>query len=103
MVNERTSLSSRSFTRLSKVNIEKHINVTETECFIIRKQRHLSTASISSEDSANLDELINGNFTTSMEEETDLNDLSLLDLDDSKEDFWKVDNVRQIFYYKSCY
>ncbi|CEG67952.1 hypothetical protein RMATCC62417_04294 [Rhizopus microsporus] len=59
----------------------------------LKKQRHLSTASISSEDSANLDELINGNFTTSMEEETDLNDLSLLDLDDSKEDFWKVDNI----------
>ncbi|CEG77624.1 Putative ATP synthase (C/AC39) subunit [Rhizopus microsporus] len=59
----------------------------------LKKQRHLSTASISSEDSVNLDELINGNFTTSMEEETDLNDLSLLDLDDSKEDFWKVDNI----------
>jgi hypothetical protein len=58
-----------------------------------RKSRPLSIVSASSEDSVDLDELINVNFTTSMEEETDLNNLSSLELDDSKEDFWKVDNV----------
>ncbi|KAG1272851.1 hypothetical protein G6F65_011420 [Rhizopus arrhizus] len=58
-----------------------------------RKSRPLSIVSASSEDSVDLDELINVNFTTSMEEETDLNNLSSLELDDSKEDFWKVDNI----------
>lgn len=28
-----------------------------------------------------------------MDDETDLPDLSALDLDDSNEDFWKMDNV----------
>ncbi|KAG1474175.1 hypothetical protein G6F56_000507 [Rhizopus delemar] len=68
------------------MNLNYHQSMT-------KKPRPSSVASISSEDSINLDELINVNFTTSMEEETDLNDLSLLDLDDSKEDFWKVDNI----------
>jgi hypothetical protein len=55
----------------------------------------MSVTSISSEDSVDLDELINVNYTTIMEEEeADLTVLSLLDLDDSKEDFWKVDTVR---------
>ncbi|KAG1048672.1 hypothetical protein G6F43_008958 [Rhizopus delemar] len=58
----------------------------------IKKERPMSVTSISSEDSVDLDELINVNYTTIMEEEeADLSALSLLDLDDSKEDFWKVD------------
>ncbi|KAG0749792.1 hypothetical protein G6F57_006818 [Rhizopus arrhizus] len=58
----------------------------------IKKERPMSVTSISSEDSIDLDELINVNYTTIMEEEeADLSVLSLLDLDDSKEDFWKVD------------
>lgn len=31
-----------------------------------------------------------------MDDETDLPDLSALDLDDSNEDFWKMDNVKLI-------
>ncbi|GAN02059.1 hypothetical protein MAM1_0016d01498 [Mucor ambiguus] len=58
-----------------------------------RKERPSSLASISSEDSVNLDELINANFTTDMDDETDLSALASLELDDSNEDFWKVDNV----------
>ncbi|KAG1436485.1 hypothetical protein G6F56_013539 [Rhizopus delemar] len=65
----------------------------------IRQTRPVSVTSISSEDSVNLDELINVNFTTSMEEEADLNELSLLDLDDSKEDFWKVETVCRVIMY----
>ncbi|KAI9283273.1 hypothetical protein BY458DRAFT_496033 [Sporodiniella umbellata] len=68
------------------MNLDSHRSITN-------KARSLSIASISSEDSIDLDELININFTTSMEEETDLSDLALLDLDDSKEDFFKVDNA----------
>lgn len=61
----------------------------------IKKERPMSVTSISSEDSVDLDELISVNYTTIMEEEeADLSVLSLLDLDDSKEDFWKVDTVR---------
>lgn len=30
-----------------------------------------------------------------MEDETDLSALSALDLDDSNEDFWKMDNVKR--------
>ncbi|KAI9280083.1 hypothetical protein BY458DRAFT_501316 [Sporodiniella umbellata] len=56
-------------------------------------KRPTSVASVASDDSVNLDELISVNFTTSMEEELDLSDLSLLDLDDSKESFWKVETV----------
>ncbi|KAI9348340.1 hypothetical protein BD770DRAFT_475083 [Pilaira anomala] len=56
------------------------------------KRRPCSILSISSEDSINLEELINANFTTDMDDETDLPDLSALDLDDSNEDFWKMDN-----------
>ncbi|KAL9558108.1 hypothetical protein MBANPS3_001057 [Mucor bainieri] len=58
-----------------------------------KKTRPSSLASISSEDSVNLDELINANFTTDMDDETDLSALASLELDDSNEDFWKVDNV----------
>ncbi|KAI7896697.1 uncharacterized protein EV154DRAFT_491884 [Mucor mucedo] len=49
--------------------------------------------SIASEDSVNLDELINANFTGDMDDETDLPDLAALDLDDSAEDFWKMDSL----------
>ncbi|KAI8362711.1 hypothetical protein EDC96DRAFT_221779 [Choanephora cucurbitarum] len=49
--------------------------------------------SITSEDSVNLDDLINANFTTDMDDETDLPDLADLDLDDSTDDFWKLDGV----------
>lgn len=61
-----------------------------------RKERPSSLASISSEDSVNLDELINANFTTDMDDETDLSALASLELDDSNEDFWKVDNVSMV-------
>ncbi|KAI8090208.1 uncharacterized protein B0P05DRAFT_584424 [Gilbertella persicaria] len=47
----------------------------------------------SSEDSISLDELINANFTTNMADETDLPALASLELDDSKEEFWRVDNT----------
>jgi hypothetical protein len=57
------------------------------------KERPLSMASIGSEDSVNLDELINANFTADMDDETDLPFLASLDLDDSREDFWKIDTV----------
>jgi hypothetical protein len=58
-----------------------------------RKERPTSLASISSQDSINLDELIKANFTTDMDDETDLTALAALDLDDSNEDFWKIDTV----------
>lgn len=58
-----------------------------------RKERPSSLASISSEDSVNLEDLINANFTTDMDDETDLSALASLELDDSKEEFWKIDNV----------
>ncbi|KAG2236497.1 hypothetical protein INT48_000797 [Thamnidium elegans] len=54
--------------------------------------RPCSLLSISSEDSINLEELISANYTADMDDETDLPDLSALDLDDSNEDFWKMDN-----------
>lgn len=56
-----------------------------------RKSRNGRPGSIASEDSVNLDELINANFTADMDDETDLPDLAALDLDDSNEDFWKLD------------
>lgn len=65
-------------------------------CSPSRKERPSSLASISSEDSVNLDELINANFTTDMDDETDLSALASLELDDSNEDFWKVDNVSMV-------
>ncbi|KAI9266751.1 hypothetical protein BDA99DRAFT_536165 [Phascolomyces articulosus] len=55
------------------------------------KGRPLSIASISSEDSVNLDELIKANYTSDMDDETSLPDLADLDLDDSDEEFWKMD------------
>ncbi|KAI8146090.1 hypothetical protein BJV82DRAFT_405403 [Fennellomyces sp. T-0311] len=55
------------------------------------KGRPLSIASISSEDSVNLDELIKANYASDMDDETDLPDLADLDLDDSDEEFWKMD------------
>ncbi|KAI8341617.1 hypothetical protein EDC96DRAFT_522626 [Choanephora cucurbitarum] len=61
------------------------------------RQRPCSIASISSEDSISLDELINANFTTNMADETDLTELAALELDDSKEEFWKVDNYSNHF------
>lgn len=63
-----------------------------------RKSRNGRPGSIASEDSVNLDELINANFTADMDDETDLPDLAALDLDDSNEDFWKLDtSVRYIY------
>ncbi|KAI8641212.1 hypothetical protein BD408DRAFT_219818 [Parasitella parasitica] len=58
-----------------------------------QKERPSSLASISSADSINLDDLINANFTTDMDDETDLSALASLELDDSNEDFWKMDNI----------
>ncbi|KAI7903250.1 uncharacterized protein BX663DRAFT_45748 [Cokeromyces recurvatus] len=58
----------------------------------IRKNRHGRPSSITSEDSISLDELIKANFTGDMDDETDLPDLANLDLDDSTEEFWKLDN-----------
>ncbi|CEP19959.1 hypothetical protein [Parasitella parasitica] len=58
-----------------------------------QKERPSSLASISSADSVNLDDLINANFTTDMDDETDLSALATLELDDSNEDFWKMDNM----------
>lgn len=53
--------------------------------------------SIHSVDSVNLDELINANYTADMEDETDLTDLANLDIiDDSTEDFWKVNQVNAV-------
>ncbi|OBZ82111.1 hypothetical protein A0J61_09838, partial [Choanephora cucurbitarum] len=59
----------------------------------IRKSKNGRAGSITSEDSVNLDDLINANFTTDMDDETDLPDLADLDLDDSTDDFWKLDGV----------
>ncbi|ORZ09016.1 hypothetical protein BCR42DRAFT_424469 [Absidia repens] len=53
--------------------------------------RRKSISSIASEDSVNLDDLIKDNYTLDMDDETDLPNLSGLDLDDSNEDFWKLD------------
>ena len=58
-----------------------------------QKGRPLSISSISSEDSVNLDELIKANYASDMDDETDLPDLADLDLDDSDEEFWKMDQV----------
>ncbi|KAG2226729.1 hypothetical protein INT45_001076 [Circinella minor] len=55
------------------------------------KGRPLSISSISSEDSVNLDELIKANYTSDMDDETSLPDLAGLELDDSDEEFWKMD------------
>ncbi|KAG0171288.1 hypothetical protein DFQ30_001187 [Apophysomyces sp. BC1015] len=55
------------------------------------RERPGSMSSVSSEDSVNLDDLINANFTVAMDDETDLPELSTLDLDDSKDNFWNVD------------
>ncbi|RCI03364.1 hypothetical protein CU098_012169 [Rhizopus stolonifer] len=53
--------------------------------------------SIHSVDSVNLDELINANYTADMEDETDLTDLANLDIiDDSTEDFWKVNQNEEM-------
>ncbi|KAI8078665.1 uncharacterized protein BX664DRAFT_353266 [Halteromyces radiatus] len=54
-------------------------------------ERRNSISSINSEDSVNLDDLIKANFTLDVDDETDLPNLASLDLDDSKEDFWKMD------------
>lgn len=60
----------------------------------IRNNRNGRPGSITSEDSVNLEELINANFTADMDDETDLPDLADLDLDDSTDDFWKLDKVK---------
>ncbi|KAI9476387.1 MAG: hypothetical protein EXX96DRAFT_577019 [Benjaminiella poitrasii] len=57
-----------------------------------RNNKHGRANSIASEDSINLDDLIKDNFTGDMDDETDLPDLANLDLDDSTEEFWKLDN-----------
>ncbi|KAI8975359.1 hypothetical protein BDF20DRAFT_601319 [Mycotypha africana] len=49
--------------------------------------------SLTSEDSVNLDELINANYTSDVDNETDLPDLGELDIDDSVDDFWRLDKV----------
>ncbi|KAI9312974.1 hypothetical protein BX666DRAFT_791924 [Dichotomocladium elegans] len=56
-------------------------------------RRPLSMTSISSEDSVNLDDLIKANYASDMDEETNLPDLADLDLDDSDEEFWKLDEA----------
>ncbi|KAI7872899.1 hypothetical protein BDF14DRAFT_1877362 [Spinellus fusiger] len=53
-------------------------------------RRRASTVSDASEDSINLEDLIKANFTADMDDETDLSNLADLDLDDSTEDFWKM-------------
>ncbi|KAL0582057.1 hypothetical protein ABG067_008344, partial [Albugo candida] len=58
----------------------------------IKKNKNGRPGSIASEDSVNLDELINANYTVDMDDETDLPDLAALELDDSTDDFWKLDN-----------
>lgn len=64
----------------------------------VRNDRSGRPGSIASEDSVNLDELINANFTVDMDDETDLPDLADLDLDDSNDDFWKLEKVPFILY-----
>ncbi|KAI8368496.1 hypothetical protein BD560DRAFT_398872 [Blakeslea trispora] len=61
-----------------------------------RKSKSGRAGSITSEDSVNLDDLINANFTTDMDDETDLPDLADLDLDDSTDDFWKLDGAEPL-------
>ncbi|CEP11403.1 hypothetical protein [Parasitella parasitica] len=57
----------------------------------IRNSKSGRPGSITSEDSVNLDELINANFTADMDDETDLPNLADLGLDDSNDDFWKME------------
>ncbi|KAI7863229.1 hypothetical protein BDF14DRAFT_1388713 [Spinellus fusiger] len=59
----------------------------------VRKERPESISSISSEDSVNLEALISTHFTADMDQETDLSALAELDLDDSNENFWNMDDV----------
>ncbi|KAI8059205.1 hypothetical protein BC940DRAFT_324037 [Gongronella butleri] len=58
-----------------------------------RQERRKSTSSTASDDSVNLDDLINKNNILSVDDETDLPNLSTLDLDDNKEDFWQLDHA----------
>ncbi|KAI9484208.1 MAG: hypothetical protein EXX96DRAFT_607098 [Benjaminiella poitrasii] len=76
---------------------QTHSFTDTNESSSIQKERPLSLQSISSEASVNLEDFINANFTTNMDDETDLPSLSLLGLDDSDEEFWKVDNYEQKF------
>ncbi|KAI9310970.1 hypothetical protein BX666DRAFT_1882099 [Dichotomocladium elegans] len=55
--------------------------------------RPASISSISSADSINLDELIRNNYTEQVDDETDLLNLADLDIDDSTDDFWKMDDI----------
>lgn len=59
----------------------------------LKPGRPASIASVSSTDSINLDELIKNNYTEKVDDETDLPNLAGLDLDDSTDDFWKMDDV----------
>ena len=59
----------------------------------LKAGRPASIASVSSTDSINLDDLIKNNYTEKVDDETDLPNLAGLDLDDSTDDFWKMDDV----------
>ncbi|CDH58570.1 predicted protein [Lichtheimia corymbifera JMRC:FSU:9682] len=59
----------------------------------LKPGRPASIASVSSTDSINLDELIKNNYTEKVDDETDLPNLAGLDLDDSTDDFWKMDDT----------
>ncbi|KAI8968298.1 hypothetical protein BDF20DRAFT_839420 [Mycotypha africana] len=72
-------------------NLDKTSNSSEAG---INSHRPSSILSISSEDSVNLNDLINANYGTDMDEELELPNFALLDLvDDSSEEFWKLDNI----------
>lgn len=58
-----------------------------------RNHRSASISSLGSTDSANLDDLIRNNCVAQVDDETDLPDLADLDLDDSADDFWKMNDV----------
>ncbi|KAG1541059.1 hypothetical protein G6F46_011630 [Rhizopus delemar] len=79
-------------------NAESVLNIVDADnnCISIEqtKRKDGRPGSIRSVDSINLDELINANYTADMDDETDLPDLANLDIiDDSTEDFWKLNSV----------
>ncbi|KAI8142262.1 hypothetical protein BJV82DRAFT_151605 [Fennellomyces sp. T-0311] len=61
----------------------------------LQNGRPESISSVSSGDSVNLDDLIKNNFTVQVDDETDLPNLADLDLDDSADDFWKMNDVNK--------
>ncbi|KAL9559689.1 hypothetical protein MBANPS3_000312 [Mucor bainieri] len=75
------------------MNVESYHREPQHAATIVDADNNRSgrPGSIASEDSVNLDELINANFTVDMDDETDLPDLADLDLDDSNDDFWKLE------------